>query len=82
MDCRSVLENCESAYISISCRSTKIPARDLYIAGAGINPTSTVPVCLDLGTNTQKILDDPLYVGVRRKRPGVTEVSRGLVATG
>ncbi|TFY53175.1 hypothetical protein EVG20_g10236 [Dentipellis fragilis] len=32
---------------------------DLYIAGAGIRPTSTVPICLDLGTNTEKYLNDP-----------------------
>ncbi|KAF9220982.1 hypothetical protein BS17DRAFT_713010 [Gyrodon lividus] len=42
---------------------------DLYIAGAGIKPNSTVPICLDLGTNTQHYLDDPLYIGVRRPRP-------------
>ncbi|KAG2135844.1 hypothetical protein DEU56DRAFT_948782 [Suillus clintonianus] len=42
---------------------------DLYIAGAGIKPSSTVPICLDLGTNTQHYLDDPLYIGVRRPRP-------------
>ncbi len=49
--------------------------RDLYIAGAGIRPQSTVPICLDLGTNTQRFLDDPLYIGVRRKRPVGVEVS-------
>ncbi|KAJ3565373.1 hypothetical protein NP233_g7674 [Leucocoprinus birnbaumii] len=47
---------------------------DLYIAGAGIKPTTTVPICLDLGTNTQKFLDDPLYLGVRCKRPGTEEM--------
>ncbi|KAF9242568.1 hypothetical protein BU15DRAFT_43689 [Melanogaster broomeanus] len=42
---------------------------DLYIAGAGIKPNSTIPICLDLGTNTRRYLDDPLYIGVRRRRP-------------
>ncbi|KAF8133627.1 hypothetical protein EV363DRAFT_1397048 [Boletus edulis] len=37
---------------------------DLYVAGAGIKPSSTIPICLDLGTNTQRYLDDPLYIGM------------------
>ncbi|TFK92520.1 malic enzyme [Polyporus arcularius HHB13444] len=40
----------------------------LYVAGAGIRPESTIPICLDLGTDTQKFLDDPLYLGLRQKR--------------
>lgn len=47
---------------------------DLYIAGAGIKPSSTVPICLDLGTNTQRYLDDPLYIGIRRRRPDPEEM--------
>ncbi|KAJ7038012.1 hypothetical protein C8F04DRAFT_1091066 [Mycena alexandri] len=47
----------------------------LYIAGAGIRPHSTVPITLDLGTNTQKYLEDPLYLGVRHKRVPTAEMT-------
>ncbi|KAI0264014.1 malate dehydrogenase [Gloeopeniophorella convolvens] len=47
---------------------------DLYIAGAGIRPSSAVPICLDLGTATEKYLNDPLYIGVRRQRPSDQEM--------
>ncbi|KAE9411631.1 malate dehydrogenase [Gymnopus androsaceus JB14] len=47
----------------------------LYIAGAGIRPDSTVPICLDFGTNTQKYLDDPLYMGLRQRRIGDEEMT-------
>ncbi|KJA25545.1 hypothetical protein HYPSUDRAFT_37540 [Hypholoma sublateritium FD-334 SS-4] len=47
----------------------------LYVAGAGIRPESTIPICLDLGTNTQRYLDDPFYMGIRQKRVGDEEMA-------
>ncbi|HEX6929874.1 MAG TPA: oxaloacetate-decarboxylating malate dehydrogenase, partial [Gammaproteobacteria bacterium] len=40
----------------------------LYTVGAGIHPARTLPVCLDVGTDNQALLDDPLYVGWRQPR--------------
>jgi malate dehydrogenase (oxaloacetate-decarboxylating) len=56
----------------------------VYTAAGGIDPNRVIPVMLDVGTDRQSLLDDPLYIGNRHPRVPVAaydEFIESFVAT-
>ena len=41
---------------------------DLYVAAGGFHPRRVLPCVLDIGTNNQRLLDDPRYLGLKQPR--------------
>ncbi len=52
----------------------------VYTAAGGIDPGRTVPVMLDVGTDRQSLLDDPMYIGNRHPRVPTAEYDAFLAA--
>ncbi|KAK6339454.1 hypothetical protein TWF718_008867 [Orbilia javanica] len=50
----------------------------LYTACAGIHPTKTLPIVIDLGTDNERLLNDELYLGTRMKRLGEKDMMKFL----
>lgn len=48
----------------------------LYVAAGGFHPSACLPISLDVGTDNEELLADPLYLGVRKHRMGDDEYAR------
>jgi malate dehydrogenase (oxaloacetate-decarboxylating) len=48
----------------------------VYTAAAGVDPRRTIPVVLDVGTDNEKLLNDPAYIGLKRSRTRGAEYDR------
>ena len=40
----------------------------MYVAAGGFHPRRVLPVVLDVGTNNQKLINDPNYLGKLERR--------------
>src|SRR5580693_7812526 len=52
----------------------------VYTAAAGIDPGRSIPVMLDVGTDRQSLLDDPMYIGNRHPRVPAAEYDSFMAA--
>lgn len=54
--------------LGINGMGISIGKLSLYVAAAGIHPSSSLPIVVDVGTDNQELLNADLYMGLRHRR--------------
>ena len=72
-DVRMIVATDSSAILGIGDQgfggmAISIGKLSLYTVAGGVGPDKTLPVELDVGTDRQDLIDDPLYLGVHHRR--------------
>lgn len=72
-DVRMIVATDSSAILGIGDQgfggmAISIGKLSLYTVAGGVGPDKTLPVELDVGTNRQDLIEDPLYIGERHAR--------------
>lgn len=59
--------------IGVGGMAIPIGKLSLYTLGSGVHPSRCLPIAIDIGTDNEELLADPLYLGVGHKRIKGTE---------